>query len=45
MSYRMVACKVKLFFLFGCSMWKFPGQGLNPSHSSDLSRCTENADT
>ena len=32
-------------FFFGCvhSMWKFPGQGLNQCHSSDLSRCSDHA--
>ena len=32
-------------FLFGCvcSTWKFPGQGLNPCHSSDPSHCSDNA--
>ena len=30
--------------LFGCShsTWKFPGQGSNPCHSSDLSLCSGN---
>ena len=33
-----------LFFFFGCSrdIWKFPGQGLNPYHSSDPSCCNDN---
>ena len=26
-----------------CSMWKFPGQGQNSHHSSDLCRCSDNA--
>ena len=26
-----------------CGMWKIPGQGSNPGHSSDLSHCTDNA--
>ena len=32
------------FSFFGCSqgMWKFPGQGLNPHHSSDLSHSSGN---
>ena len=33
------------FFFFGhtCSMWKFPGQRLNPCHSSHPSCCSDNA--
>ena len=33
------------FFFFGhiCGMWKFPGQGSNPCHSSNPSHCSENA--
>ena len=34
---------LKLENLFFGGMWKFPGQGLNPCHSSDLSRCSGNA--
>ena len=32
------------FFLFGCTcgMWKFPGQGSNPRHSSDLGQYSDN---
>ena len=32
------------FFFFCCThgMWKFPGQGSNPHHNSDLSRCSDN---
>uniref|UniRef100_A0A4X1VAI2 Uncharacterized protein n=1 Tax=Sus scrofa TaxID=9823 RepID=A0A4X1VAI2_PIG len=31
-------------FVFGCthSMWKFPGQGWNPCHSSVPGRCSDN---
>ena len=34
------------FFLFSqpCSIWKFPGQGLNPSHSCDLHCSCGNTD-
>ena len=34
-----------LLICFGrtCCMWKCPGQGLNPCHSSDPSRCSDNA--
>ena len=37
--------KRPLFFLFGCTlgMRKFPRQGWNPRHSSDPSRCIDNA--
>ena len=33
------------FFLFGhtCNIWTFQGQGSNPSHSRDLSYCSDNA--
>ena len=33
------------FFFFGRThgMWKFPGQRMNPYHSSDLSHCSDNA--
>ena len=33
-----------IFFFFGytLSMWKFPKQGLNPCHSSNLSCCSDN---
>ena len=33
------------FFFCGCThgMQKFPGQGLNPIHSSDFSCCSDNA--
>ena len=38
---------VDFFFFFflgsACSMWKFPGLGLNPHHSSDLSCCGDDA--
>ena len=32
------------FFFFGCthSLWKFPGQKLNPCHSSDTSPIDDN---
>ena len=32
-------------FIFGCthSVWKFPGQGLNPRHNSGPSCCRDNA--
>ena len=32
-------------FVFGCACgrWKFPGQGLNPHHSSGQSHCSDNA--
>ena len=30
-------------FCHACGMWKFSGQGLNPSHSSSLSHCSDNA--
>lgn len=37
--------RTRCLFLFspGCArgMWKFPGQGSNPGHSSDLSRCRD----
>ena len=35
------------FFFFGysCSMCKFLGQGSNPSHSSDLSHCSDNTES
>ena len=31
--------------VLGCahSIWKFPGQGPNPCHSSDLSHCSDDA--
>ena len=33
------------FYVFGCTcnMWKFPGQGSNPLHSSKPSHCSDNA--
>ena len=33
------------FFIFGCTcgVWKFPGQGMNPHYSSDLSYSSDNA--
>lgn len=36
------------FFFFFChthSMWKFPGQGSNPCHSSDLNHISDNAES
>ena len=32
-------------FVFGCACgrWKFPGQGLNPHHSSGQSHCSDNS--
>ena len=44
----MVGTLVILFiylFIFGCTcgMWKFPGQGSNPYHNSDLSHSSDNA--
>ena len=30
------------FFGLTCGMWKFLGQGSNPSHSSDLSHSSDN---
>ena len=30
-------------FGHSCGMWKFPGQGSNPCHSSDPGLCTDNA--
>ena len=41
-NYGKVYIKFTFFFSFffflscPCSIWKFPGQGLNPSHSHDL---------
>ena len=32
-----------LFLGYAYSMWKFPGQGLNPRHSSNPSLCNDNA--
>ena len=31
------------FFFFTCIMWKFPGQGWDPCHSSDPSHWSDNA--
>ena len=31
------------FFVYAYRIWKFPGQGLNPCHSSHPSHCTVNA--
>ena len=31
----MFVCLFRFIFFNGCGMSKFPGQGLNPSHSSD----------
>ena len=36
---RVCVC---VFFGCTCNMRKFPGQGLNPCHSSDLSHCSDN---
>ena len=36
-------CFCLLFFGHTCSMWKFPGQGSNPSHSSNQSHSSDNA--
>ena len=32
---------ISFLFFFGCTygMWKFPGQGLNPGHTSDKVDC------
>lgn len=34
-----------IIIISGCprGMWKFPGQGLDPSRSRDLSYCSDNA--
>ena len=36
-------CTQFFFFFFGhaLGMWQFPDQGSNPSHSSDLSHCSD----
>ena len=43
-SANAAACSF-FFFFFGCthSMWKFPGQDLNPSRSCNLCHCCGNA--
>ena len=46
MAFRPTACVLCLFMhFFGhtCSMWKLPGQGLNPSNSSDPSPSSDKA--
>jgi len=40
-----IQCPFFCFFGCACGMWKFPGQGLNPSHSSDLSCTRGNAES
>ena len=41
---KLVECIDFFFFFFAVPMWKFPGQGLNPRHSSNLSNhCGDNA--
>ena len=37
------ACLLSFFIDHACGMWRFLGQGSNPSHGSDLSRCSDNA--
>ena len=39
-------CLFFFFFFFGyaCSMWKCPGQGSNPYHSSNLSQSSHNSE-
>ena len=47
--HRFVCLVAAVLLLLCCcfghtwSMWKFPGQGSNPSHSSDPSHCRDNA--
>ena len=36
-------CFCFVFYGHTCGIWKFPGQGLNPSHSWDLCRSCGNA--
>ena len=36
---------IDIFFCCTHGMWKFPGQGLNPCHSSDPGHCSDNAGT
>lgn len=35
---------ILIFFYLAHSTWKFPDQILNPSHSGDLSYCSDNAE-
>ena len=44
-EYLPTALQNSSYFFFGhtCSIWKFPGQGLNPCHSSNPSCYSENA--
>ena len=39
-----ICCLCLFFFFFGraSGIWKFPGQGSNPSHSCSLSHCSDN---
>ena len=46
LSFQLYAKKLNFYLIFcghAHGMWKFPGQGLNLYHSSDLSHCGDNA--